>query len=548
MKNFFLVLLFCVSGLSSFAHHTKGGWMRYEYLGPGINDPTKLRYKITLKLYVIWNASPQQIDDPINFTFFDGSNLFIQNVSVPKTDELIIENCTAPQCNPCLSPIPSIKYKIVTYETIKELAPSVNGYTISYQRCCRIDILANVQSTGDNVGDTWTIKIPGTQQGNNFPQNSSPLFLTNDTTIICAQHFFSFKFDATDSDGDSLSYSFDKAYDVSSPVPPNPPTAANPPYNSVPYIFPFSALQPLGSGATINPITGLVSGIAPNVGEYVVTVLVTEYRNGIAFASSRKSLHIIVSTCNPLVALLNTQYTFCDTYTASFQNNASNPAGSTYQWTFGDVKSGSQNTSTLSNPTHVYSDTGIFKLKLTITLNGQCSSSDSSIVKVYPGFFPGFTTAGQCKNTQIQFTDISTTKYGVVNAWSWNFGDATTLADTSHLQNPKYTFGTAGNYDVTFFVANSKGCADTIIKTIAITDKPGLQVTNDTLICATDTLQLNAIGNGSFFWTPNYNINDQTNPAPLVSPKMPTRYYVTLTDPFGCKATDSVFVNVFHLY
>lgn len=545
MKRVVFVFFILISSLSSFAHHTKGGWMSYEYLGRGINDTSKLRYKITLKVYMICAATPQQVDNPINLTFFNGNNQFIENVSVPIVDNINIQNCFAPQCNPCISPIPSICYKIVTYETIKELSPSLNGYTISYQRCCRIDILANVQSKGDNVGDTWTIKIPGTQILSDAPINSSPIFTTDDTTIICARNFFTYKFQATDADGDSLSYSFDPAYDGTPPPSvPNPLTAANPPYNTVPYISPFSAFEPLGAGATINPNTGLVSGIAPDIGEYVVTVLVTEYRNGIAFATSRKSLHIQVASCTPVSVNLNPQYSVCNSYTNSFSNNTTNPSGTTYFWNFGDSKSGAQNTSTSATPTHTYSDTGIFKLKLTVTLNGQCTNSDSSIVKVYPGFLPDFASTGQCKNTQIQFKDQTKTNYGVVNSWLWDFGDTSSSANTSNLQNPQHIYSASGNYTVSLSVTNSKGCADIITKPITITDKPGLTVTNDTLICSIDTLQLNATGSGTTFWTPNYNINNQNNPAPLVSPKNPTTYYVTLTDPFGCKTTDSVFVDV----
>jgi gliding motility-associated-like protein len=463
---------------------------------------------------------------------------------VPIVDQVDIRNCTAPECNPCISPIPDICYKIVTYEIIKELAPSLNGYTISYQRCCRIDVLANVQSVGDNVGDTWTIGIPGTKKLASGPQNSSPVFPTNDTTIVCAHNFFIFKFDATDSDGDSLSYSFAPAYDGTPPPnPPNPTTATNPPYNVVPYTSPFSAFQPLGSAVTINPSDGLISGIAPDIGEYVIAVLVTEYRNGIAFAYSRKSLHVQVSSCNPLIANLNPVYTFCGSYTGAFSNNGTNPPGATYHWDFG-VPNKTNDTSNLANPSFTYPDTGLYKLSLEISLNGKCFDSTTSIVKVYPGFFPAFSFTGQCANTQIQFTDKTTTTYGAVNSWAWNFGDAANSADTSHLQNPKYSYPVAGNYTVNLLVTSNKGCSDTVSAVVPIKDKPALSITNDTLICSIDTLQLNATGAGTVLWTPNYNINNQTNPSPLVSPDVPTKYYVTLTDPSGCKANDSVFVDV----
>ena len=95
-----------------------------------------------------------------------------------------------------------------------------------------------------------------------------------------------------------------------------------------------------------------------------------------------------------------------------------------------------------------------------------------------------------------------------------------------------------------FIVASDKGCIDTLLRTIAITDQPALSVSNDTLICIIDTLQLNAIGTGSFLWTPNYNINNINISNPLVSPDVTTTYRVTLTDPFGCVGNDSVRVSV----
>ena len=76
--------------------------------------------------------------------------------------------------------------------------------------------------------------------------------------------------------------------------------------------------------------------------------------------------------------------------------------------------------------------------------------------------------------------------------------------------------------------------------------KPLLTVTNDTLICSIDTLQLNAASNVAVnsVWTPNYNINNTTIPAPLVSPDVPTTYHVHMTDAYGCFKDDSVYVDV----
>ena len=531
----------------SFANHTKGGWMYYEYLGPGTNDPSKNKYKIVLMVYLRCDVGrgpgTGSIDQQINFTFFDGNNQFIENVFAPLVASPDVQNCSTPGCDPCIVNKPDICYKYATYEIIKELSPNAGGYTVSTQRCCRITGIVNINNSS-NIGDTWTIQIPGTKNGLTAPQNSSPKFIANDTAVICTNNFFEFAFTATDSDGDVLKYEFTPAFNGAAPGSPGPSTANPPPYSSVPYSSNFSSIQPLGPGITINPNTGVVSGIAPGIGIYVLSVVAKEYRNGLYIGESRKSLHIQVASCNPLSTQLDPDYLTCDGFTLTFSNKSTNPAGADFFWDFGDPKSGVQNTSTLSNPIHTYSDTGIFTLKLRVSLNGQCTDSTTSIVKVYPGFLPDFISIGQCKNVPIQFNDKSQTVYGVVNSWSWDFGDAATLSDTSHAQNPSYRYNTTGNYDVSLIITNSKGCIDTITKTVIINDKPDFTITNDTLICSIDTLQLNTFGTGSSLWTPNNSINNPNSPSPLVSPDVPTTYYVTFTDAFGCVGKDSVFIDV----
>jgi gliding motility-associated-like protein len=64
------------------------------------------------------------------------------------------------------------------------------------------------------------------------------------------------------------------------------------------------------------------------------------------------------------------------------------------------------------------------------------------------------------------------------------------------------------------------------------------------LICNIDTLQLTASGTGNYSWSPNYNISNTGIPNPLVSPAVPTRYTVTLTQSPGCINSASVFVDV----
>src|SRR6478672_5321216 len=99
-----ILLLFIMAFVAkpALAVHTKGGWMYYEYLGPGLNDPTKLRYKVGLNLYMVCNPSSAQIDDPINFSVFSGGSpsSFLQDVSVSINTNANTQNCTIQSCYP----------------------------------------------------------------------------------------------------------------------------------------------------------------------------------------------------------------------------------------------------------------------------------------------------------------------------------------------------------------------------------------------------------------------------------------------------------------
>ncbi|MES2429642.1 MAG: PKD domain-containing protein [Bacteroidota bacterium] len=551
MKKVLFTLLLVCTLTNVMARHIKGGFFTYKYLGPGITNPTNLRYQLTLTVFMECYPSEGQLNNQINFTIFNSrTNVQVANPSVSLTDsyELI-----KTKNEPCINGTTSgCYYTIVVYELQSyELPASPDGYTISYQRCCRIEDMDNIVNSGD-VGNTYTIQIPGTNSPvANANKNNSPDFLINDTIVVCQNSFFSYPFKATDEDGDSLTYALCSAFLGGGPPPngdaePNP--AAQPPYSSVPYKSPYMSASPMGSKVTIDPASGLISGIAPPIvftGEYVITVCVSEYRNGVYFAESRKELHIRVRDCDPVKAYLNPIPVTCDGFSVSFSNDVPTASGTDHIWNFGDPASGANNISTSSKPTHVYTDTGVYTVKLKISIGGLCTDSTTTKVKVYPGFFPGFKASPTCVGQPVQFTDTTKTNYGTVTGWRWDFADLTRTNDTSHLQNPTYIYNQPGTYsNLQFVVGNTFGCIDTVTSSITVFDKPSIQLMNDTIICSIDTLQLTSTGNGSYSWSPNYMISNLNSPTPLVSPDVPTKYFATLTDLNSCKNTDSIFVDV----
>lgn len=485
----------------------------------------------------------RQFPDPAAISIFNrssGARIMDKNVILARTEYLELN-----ETNPCVTNPPEVCYRVGYYDFDVTLPASANGYLIATQVIFRIEGINNLVRGYDNVGATYTGEIPGTAFVTNGPQNSSARFTGNDLVEVCADNAFAYSFEAKDPDGDQLRYSFCNAYDGGSfDVSGNSPSPP-PPYQSVPYYFNYSGSVPLGQNVHIDENTGVITGVAPPAGIYVITVCVEEIRNGVVIATQRKDLQINIAPCSIASATIPPLYMLCDsTKTITVSNQSTSSLIKTYNWKFLNASGASIFTS--ANPTATYSfpDTGVYKIKLVINQNDPCTDSAIAEAKVYPGFSPDFNYKGICINKPTQFTDISTSVYGEVNSWSWDFGDNNTLTDISSLQDPAYAYSTQGAKNVRLIVNDSKGCADTVFNTVTITDKPPIVLSfRDTLICVNDNVQLHANGNGIFSWSPFVDIINENTASPTVSPTSTTTYYVDLNDN-DCLNRDSVLINV----
>ncbi len=142
--------------------------------------------------------------------------------------------------------------------------------------------------------------------------------------------------------------------------------------------------------------------------------------------------------------------------------NAPGSGAATFAWDFGDGS-----TSTSSNPSHVYADTGLYTVCLIVTdtVGGGCSDTACAPVHV-------FTPAPRCNahfgarpdsipNGVRFFTGRRGIGPGNPNAsYSWDFGDGSTSTDP----RPAHTYAAAGVYYVCLTVTNTNAggsCTDT---------------------------------------------------------------------------------------
>lgn len=533
---FLLVMIFT----GSRADHITGGVMSYTCLGQNGNT---VRYAMTMKLYMRCNSGRQFNDPTIISVFRKGSNTRVSDTDVPLSRKEII-SLTDP--DPCISNPPTVCYEVGYYDFVVSLPVSPQGYVVAGQVNYRIAGISNLSPGYSQIGATYTTEIPGNADGVDNVINNSAVFTGSDLVIVCAHNSFNYSFAASDKDNDNITYSFCDAYrNSSSPV--GGSNAATPltppPYSPVPYGNGFSSQSPLGPRVSLNTKTGLISGIAPAAGTYVVTVCASESRNGKLIATQRKDLQISITNCSITAAILDPEYQLCgDTKTITFTNQSISSLINSYAWEVKDQSGNQVYTSNAAQPTLSFADTGLYTTRLIVNPGQRCTDTTSALVRVYPGFKPAYDFDGICFSRPTTFTDRTTTVYGQVNSWLWHYDK--TGDDTALTKNTVYTYAVQGEHFASLTVTNTKGCIDTITQTVEVFTKPPVRLAfRDTLICPPDQLQLKALGTGNYTWSPAQQMVNDGSATPLVSPLVTTKYYVDF-ERDGCTGRDSVLVRV----
>lgn len=538
LKGAIVIHILLFFSLSAIARHIAGGEISYKYLGPG-TAANSGKYQITLKLYRDCYSTGPMLDSVVTISIYAyGSQIPFSDQTVPKSKS---EKVSLLSPDPCIGNPPSICYEIGYYVFTIDLPITSNGYTVAYQRCCRIEDIFNIINSS-RYGTTLLTNIPGNNIDPTAIRNNSPEFNTSDTVIICANSLFNYDFSAKDMDGDLLEYSFDFTYNGAT-ANDNPGKAEPPPYTPLNYTFGFSSAFPLGPDAVINSKTGLISGRAPSSGIYVIVVSVVEKRNGKIINTHRKELNLKVADCQLSAAELEPTYITCNDLTLNFSNKTNSPLIRSYEWDFG-VLNTTADISTSPTPSFTFPSPGTYDVRLITNKNEKCSDTAFAIAKIYPGFFPKISIDDACTGVPFVFRDETKTAFGKINKWKWDFGNTSATDDTSNLPVDQYTYTQGGAKNISLIVGTDLGCSDTVKQVLNVNAKPTLTITNDTVICTIDTLRLNAIGTGTFSWSPDYMISNTSVANPLVSPDIPTRYTVTVTQAPGCENTKSVFVDV----
>jgi len=383
-----LFILICLICARANATHIVGGEITYERI---IGDT----YQIKLKLYVdCFNGDPGAIasDKFANFAVFDADSGYLINSLCQSVGRNLPVRVSKTNYN-CIKISPNACVDAYEYVTTMVLPPRKSGYIISYQRCCRNNTIVNIinpLSTGENI---WT-KLNDTTD---FGYNSSPEFKNLPPNFLCTNAPLVFDHSAHDTDGDSLVYEFFHPYTGGNQSVPQPTFTQyeTPPFTQIVFEngYTFPEAIPSNPIVSLNRRTGLLK-ITPTLqGQFVVGIVVKEYRNGKLVGSTQRDYQFNVQNC-------------------------------------------------------VFETTS------------------------------AFTTPSVNCNREVFFTNNSQN----ADSYFWEFGDTSTLGDTSNIKDGYYRYQTAGNYTVRL-VAKKGNCVDSIRKNVTVFDRIHFKLPKDSVIC-----------------------------------------------------------------
>lgn len=187
----------------------------------------------------------------------------------------------------------------------------------------------------------------------------------------------------------------------------------------------------------------------------------------------------------------------CETRVIQFNDTSIPNAGSlqSWSWNFNDPGSGPLNNSSIQNPTHIFSNWGVYNVKLVVSSTKGCIGDTFTLaVRIDPQPKPGYISPEVClSDAYAQFIDTSKVANGnSIVSWSWDFGDpASGPLNYSNLQNPQHRYNAIGFYTAKLVTTTNNGCIDSVSQTFTVNgDIPvaNFNPLNPATLCANDSV------------------------------------------------------------
>jgi gliding motility-associated-like protein len=218
-------------------------------------------------------------------------------------------------------------------------------------------------------------------------------------------------------------------------------------------------------------------------------------------------------------------------------NNTSTYA-QTHQWNFGD-----EQTSSIENPTHLYTEPGEYEITLIVTHNLTCNGSDTitHTIQILESVNEDLEDLGVCEGEQTQLGPNNPNPNFI---YSWQ---PASQLNANNIPNPTFI----GNMDMSYtLTVLHDGCIDVYHQSIDVVTL-SIEIPDDTTLCDDSPLFLEAVftpSNAEIIWSDQSNFSNMLNdnnqdPNILVEVNTPTTFFVQITTE-DCELEDEINVNL----
>jgi gliding motility-associated-like protein len=362
-------------------------------------------------------------------------------------------------------------------------SPVTAAFNYTYANACEPPVNVTFTNLSVSPGNTLSYKWLFGDGGNSVQLNPSYTYNSSGT--------FNIELIATSNQG--CTDTVTKSISIGT-VTPNFTVSPTTACTNVPFIFtntsspiPVSAAWTFGDGgisAQLSPTYSYASA-----GTYQVTM------NAVFGACSGSISKTVVVVDKPKAGfnITGTTVTGCG-IPATVQFGNTSTGATSYQWIFGDGDS-----SSAVNPSHTYTQGGLFAITLIAYNSNGCSDTFtlSNPIKLGAPQINSFVNLpiDGCVPLTVPFVANITSSQPIVS-YFWSFGDGTTSTDSA----TQHTYTKVGSYSVKLVIVSSGGCSDslTLQNAVQLGVKPQAGFTgNPLIVCGNNPIQFTDTSKGT---------------------------------------------------
>jgi gliding motility-associated-like protein len=245
--------------------------------------------------------------------------------------------------------------------------------------------------------------------------------------------------------------------------------------------------------------------------------------------SSNCNLGVFKFRLSSVSALADVDFTaipLCQNEPAVFTNLSED--ANLFLWDFGD-----NNTSDEFEPSHTYTEPGIYTVTLLAEDSEGCLGPDSTSIEVVvlpaPEVEFDFENNPLCTGEQLTL--------GATGADSYLWMPVDVFINNT-LANPIFI----GGQTTTISLTGATTCGSQTLEITIVVGAIEVQLEEEILLCPGESAQLNASGGSEYSWSPTTFLDNPSVSNPTVTPDTDITYEVTVSTEQGCEGTESIQV------